>query len=100
MSKSETLTRRLAHLSPAQRALVEKRLRGGSSSAGRPQIARRDDEQKLIPLSFAQQRLWLMDQLMPGTPAYNVPSALRLKGRLNVAVLARTLTEIVRRHEV
>ncbi|MFL6286654.1 MAG: amino acid adenylation domain-containing protein, partial [Pyrinomonadaceae bacterium] len=100
MSKSETLTRRLAHLSPAQRALVEKRLRGDSSTAGRPQITRGSSEQQLIPLSFAQQRLWVMDQWMPGSPAYNVPSALRLKGRLDVDVLARTLTEIVRRHEV
>jgi amino acid adenylation domain-containing protein len=53
-----------------------------------------------LPLSFAQQRLWFLDQLDPGNPAYNVPVALRLRGELDEAVLARTLSEISRRHEV
>ncbi|MES1245199.1 MAG: non-ribosomal peptide synthase/polyketide synthase, partial [Acidobacteriota bacterium] len=51
-------------------------------------------------LSFAQQRLWFLDQLDPGNPAYNVPVALRLRGALDTVVLARTLSEIARRHEV
>jgi Condensation domain/Phosphopantetheine attachment site len=53
-----------------------------------------------LPLSFAQQRLWFMDQLEPGSAFYNIPAAMRLSGRLNVAALERTLLEIVRRHEV
>jgi amino acid adenylation domain-containing protein len=53
-----------------------------------------------LPLSFAQQRLWLIDQLEPGSPAYNLPAALRLRGRLAVPALAAALGEIVRRHEV
>ncbi len=52
-----------------------------------------------LPLSFAQQRLWFMDQLEPGNPAYNMPGAIRLSGELNVAALERSLNEIVRRHE-
>ncbi len=52
----------------------------------------------LLP-SFAQQRLWFLDQLSPGSPAYNMPAALRLTGRLDRAALARSLSEIVRRHE-
>ena len=52
-----------------------------------------------LPLSFAQQRLWLLDRLDPGSPLYNVPRALRLAGILNVDALERALTEIVRRHE-
>lgn len=52
-----------------------------------------------VPLSFAQQRLWFLDQLTPGTPVYNMPSTLRLRGRLNTDALARSLNEIVRRHE-
>jgi acyl carrier protein len=52
------------------------------------------------PLSFAQQRLWFLDQLEPGSSAYNVPVALRMTGALDVAALERTLTEICRRHEV
>ncbi|HVG11019.1 MAG TPA: amino acid adenylation domain-containing protein [Thermoanaerobaculia bacterium] len=52
-----------------------------------------------LPLSFAQERLWFLDQLEPGSPLYNVPVALRLKGRLRTGVLAATFREIVRRHE-
>ncbi|HYG63278.1 MAG TPA: amino acid adenylation domain-containing protein [Thermoanaerobaculia bacterium] len=52
-----------------------------------------------LPVSFAQQRLWFIDQLEPGSPLYNMPVALRAEGPLDRSVLARTLTEIVRRHE-
>jgi amino acid adenylation domain-containing protein len=52
-----------------------------------------------LPLSFAQQRLWFLDQLQPGNPAYNIPAAVRLKGALNVAVLEQTFQEIIKRHE-
>ncbi|HYG63544.1 MAG TPA: condensation domain-containing protein, partial [Thermoanaerobaculia bacterium] len=52
-----------------------------------------------IPLSFAQQRLWFIDQLEPGSAAYNIPAAVRLAGRLEVAVLEWALLEVVRRHE-
>ncbi|MFP2931860.1 amino acid adenylation domain-containing protein, partial [Pyxidicoccus sp. 3LG] len=53
-----------------------------------------------LPLSFAQQRLWFLDQLQPGQAVYNVPVALKLTGALNVEVLRNTFAEIVRRHEV
>jgi amino acid adenylation domain-containing protein len=52
-----------------------------------------------LPLSFAQQRLWFLDQLEPNSPFYNNPVALRLSGGLDVAALERSLNEIVRRHE-
>ena len=53
-----------------------------------------------LPLSFAQQRLWFLDQLDPDNPLYNVPRALRLRGKLNLEALQRSLHEIVQRHEV
>jgi amino acid adenylation domain-containing protein len=55
---------------------------------------------KSFPLSFAQQRLWILDQLEPGGFAYNMPTAMQLTGKLDLAALEQTLNEIVRRHEV
>jgi amino acid adenylation domain-containing protein len=52
-----------------------------------------------LPQSFAQQRLWFLDQLRPGSPFYNLPAAVRLRGQLNAALLQQALNEIVRRHE-
>jgi amino acid adenylation domain-containing protein len=53
-----------------------------------------------LPCSFAQQRLWVVDQLSPGSAAYNLGDALRWRGPLDVAALAGALHEIARRHEV
>src|SRR5258707_6083816 len=53
-----------------------------------------------LPVSFAQQRLWFIDQLEPGSTAYNIPIGVRLKGRLEGEVCRRAVSEIVRRHEV
>src|SRR6185503_14356933 len=61
---------------------------------------RRADREHGLPLSFAQQRLWFLHQLKPESAVYNVGVAVRLRGRLNVAVLEQTLSEVVRRHEV
>jgi amino acid adenylation domain-containing protein len=52
-----------------------------------------------LPLSYAQQRLWFLDQLDPGSTTYTTPLALRLRGALDLAALERSLTELVRRHE-
>jgi len=57
------------------------------------------DEVFVFPTSFAQQRLWFFDQFEPGSPFYNIPTAVRLKGALDVGALSRALDEIVRRHE-
>src|SRR5690242_11397456 len=50
-------------------------------------------------LSFAQQRLWFLDQFEPGNAFYNIPGAVRLRGELNEVALRATLNEILRRHE-
>ena len=53
-----------------------------------------------LPLSYAQQRLWFLDQLQPGSAVYNTSAAFRLKGLLKTAALEQSLREIVRRHEI
>jgi hypothetical protein len=62
-------------------------------------IPRRPAELSEIPLSFGQRRLWFLDRLKPGDPVYNISTAVRLEGRLDVPALEQTFTEIVRRHE-
>src|SRR5690349_21848436 len=52
------------------------------------------------PLSFAQQRLWCLEQLQPGNPVYHLPTAVRVKGPLDVAALEKTFAAIVERHEI
>jgi amino acid adenylation domain-containing protein len=65
----------------------------------RPSVRRRRDG-AAFPLSFAQQRLWLIDQLEPGTSRYNVPESIRLRGHLDAEALSASLNTVVRRHEV
>jgi amino acid adenylation domain-containing protein len=67
-----------------------------------PPIMPRVEDGKLqtFPLSFAQERLWFLDRLTPGSAFYNCPAAVRLTGHLDVSALEKTLSEIVRRHAV
>jgi amino acid adenylation domain-containing protein len=58
-----------------------------------------DTEGRTFPLTSPQRRLWFLDQLEPGNPAYNLGIAVRLTGALDLPVLARALSEVVRRHE-
>ncbi|HKV08246.1 MAG TPA: non-ribosomal peptide synthase/polyketide synthase, partial [Thermoanaerobaculia bacterium] len=72
-------------------------LAGAEVEAAPVSSGRREAE---LPLSFAQQRLWFLEQLQPGNAAYNLPAILRLGGALSVPALEAALSEIVRRHEV
>jgi amino acid adenylation domain-containing protein/non-ribosomal peptide synthase protein (TIGR01720 family) len=94
------LTQRIESLSPEKRALLMKRLRKRRAEAARDQIIPRREDRDAFPLSYAQQRLWFLDQLETGNPFYNIPSAVRLNGALDVAALRKSLNEVVRRHEV
>jgi len=101
------LPARLDGLSRKERAALLELLRRKKEGAAPPPAAAEGargldlpswDEGGEAPASFAQERLWLLDQLEPGTPAYNIPGAIRLLGELNVPALLRVVAEIERRH--
>src|SRR5262249_14630091 len=88
--------KQIANLSPAKQALLaRKRSQNGGAARG----IRRREPSDGAPLSFAQQRLWLIHELDRESHLYNVPRALRLTGNLDLAALEAGLNEIVRRHE-
>jgi hypothetical protein len=89
-------TDRLAGLSDAKRALLEQLVAERRAAAG--QVRRRPRPER-VPLSFGQERLWLVEQLTPGTAAYNVPMISWLDGALDTSALDRAINELVRRHE-
>ncbi|MGC2062824.1 MAG: condensation domain-containing protein, partial [Thermodesulfovibrionales bacterium] len=95
------LSKRIADLTPEKRALLERHILKKKSSfpVKNQDIPRRGTSDPCV-LSFSQQRLWFLDQLDPGSPAYNIPLAIRLSGHLNVGALQQSLGEILSRHEV
>jgi len=101
MKRDKTLADRIANLSPEKRALLESRLKQNNSAKIQVQITMpRRQNQAPAPLSFAQQRLWFLDQLEPESSFYNVPHTVRLQGSLNVEALREALNTIVDRHEI
>ncbi|HEU4507416.1 MAG TPA: amino acid adenylation domain-containing protein, partial [Pyrinomonadaceae bacterium] len=78
-------------------ARIEAELKSEHGTAAPPIVVVSRDEP--LPLSFAQQRLWFLDQLEPTSVAYNMPAVLRLVGPLQVDVFEKSLGEIIRRHE-
>jgi amino acid adenylation domain-containing protein/non-ribosomal peptide synthase protein (TIGR01720 family) len=94
----EDFSERLSSLSPAQRALLELRLRKNRPPA-RPTIPPRPQAEH-YPLSWDQERLWFIQQLDQDSYAYNIYSVRRFKGSVDIGLLTRCLNEIVRRHEI
>ena len=88
-------------LSEAKRALLEQYRRGAAAlqPARRATIPRRAPD-ALVPLSYGQQQLWLVDQLVPDAPVYNECVTIHLPGPLDVAVFERSFNEVLRRHEI
>jgi non-ribosomal peptide synthetase component F len=90
---------RLAALSHERRLLLQRILLERAGAGGSTQEIRPRGTDGPAPLSFAQQRLWFIDRLEPGSSAYLVPHALRLRGRLDARAMQGALTEVARRQE-
>ncbi|MEJ2379007.1 MAG: condensation domain-containing protein, partial [Pseudolabrys sp.] len=95
------LTSRIANLSPAKRALLELAINAQVSKdeSNTGAVIPHQQQRTTAPLSFAQQRLWFLDQLHPGKADYNLPYLLHIEGPLNIPALCDTLNAIVARHE-
>jgi hypothetical protein len=91
MTELEARLRRLS-------ATTRQQLRVETSPASR--LIRPVDNRRRSPLSYAQQRLWFLEQIEPGRPTYNIPVALRLDGPLAAEALQAALTTVIARHEV
>ncbi len=78
----------LSKLSPEKRKLLELKLKKQGKLGN------------AFPLSYAQQRLWFLQQLEPESTAYHIPAAVRLKGQLNIEALEKSFNEIIKRHEI
>ena len=98
LESMDDLADRIAGLPPAKRALLELRLKKKGPHASGQQIIPHRVKSDSAPLSFAQQRLWFLNQMEPDSPAYNQPKAIRLSGVLNVEALQRSLSAIEARH--
>ena len=93
-----TLTPELRQLLREQKSEILEFLKCAEEPEREPPL-RTVPRDRNLPLSFAQQRLWVVDQFEPNSAAYNIPLTSRLTGALDTAVLQRCLSEIVRRHE-
>jgi amino acid adenylation domain-containing protein/thioester reductase-like protein len=90
---------RIEALSPEKRELLLRSIKK-KSNISPTQISPQSRETTIFPLSFAQQRLWFIDQFGVNQSVYNLPFPVRLTGSLNVTALEQSLQEIIRRHEV
>ncbi len=91
---------RIAGLSPKRQELLARLLKQEHLDVSKNVIGPRKRDNANVPLSFAQARLWVLDQLEPNRPIYNVPDTNYFKGAFDLDAMQRSLSEIVRRHEV
>src|SRR6185369_7131494 len=95
----DDLNKRVATLSPAKRALLERRLGGRNGGATRQPVLAARTGVEPARASFAQERLWFLRQLEPQSAAYNVPRAIRIRGNVDLNILQESLNKIVARHD-
>ncbi|MEX2214752.1 MAG: amino acid adenylation domain-containing protein [Phycisphaeraceae bacterium] len=99
-AQSDTMALRLARLSPVQRQLLEQRMKKEPlSTTDREGEIPRVDRNSPMSASFAQARMWFLDQLYPGDVAYNGGNIISLRGEVDVAAVQQAVYRIVQRHE-
>jgi amino acid adenylation domain-containing protein/thioester reductase-like protein len=96
----DQLRQRIANLSPEKRKLLERLLAREGGSVPPAAILPRPAGTDVCPLSFAQQRQWVLHQLDPLSPLYNIAFVLRFRGRIDGAVMQLAHAELLRRHEI
>jgi amino acid adenylation domain-containing protein/non-ribosomal peptide synthase protein (TIGR01720 family) len=96
---TDTTTRSRDQLSEAKRLLLEKRIKGLAKPAAPKNAIRRRGGGPVHPMSWAQERLWFLDQMEPGNAFYNIPAASLISARIDVPTLERAFSEVIRRHE-
>lgn len=89
----------VTNTSAEKRKLIELLLQKKGLNRNNANVIPRAAEADYYPLSFAQRRLWFLDQLDPGIPLYNIPTVMRYRHRLNVKALEKAYSEIVSRHK-
>ena len=94
------IAKQITELSVEKRQLLERYLKTAGLNLTNAVILPQSRDTNKFPLSFAQQRLWFLDQLEPNTAVYNIPDTHYFNGPLNLDALERSLSEIVRRHEI
>jgi len=91
MLKGKVMTdiaKTLSSLSPEKRKLLELKLKQKGARFNS------------FPLSYAQQRLWFLDQMHPGSPLYNIPMAWKISGALNISLFEKAISTVIDRHEI
>jgi amino acid adenylation domain-containing protein len=86
-------------LSVDKKALLERRLRGVEQMSIKERVIPKRPNHGSAPLSFAQRQMWVIDQMTPGNPAFNLPVGFRLRGPLNATALEYSFNEVIKRHE-
>ncbi|MGL5794117.1 MAG: condensation domain-containing protein, partial [Waterburya sp.] len=105
------ISKRIAALSPEQRALLEHRLKGeriqdtlpcddGVNNLQPELVSKSQQNSKIETLSFAQERLWLLHQLQPELPLYNEINLFKLTGSLDISLLEKSFNQVLQRHQV
>ena len=92
------LVNNISELSPERRILLELLLKEQGVDVSHTLILPQSHDRDRFPLSYAQQRLWFLEQFQPGTAVYNIPTAVRMSGKLDAPTFQRSIDALVQRH--